>query len=67
MAEPRKVEGDPQGEAMRTWAHRVLDELLDDMTRREFYGVVGMDLSAERGTLTSVVRRYEGRVKPPKA
>lgn len=65
MTEQRKADGQQHG-AVRDWAHRVLDELLDDITRRDFFGVVGMDMTAERGTLTSVVRRYEGRIKPPK-
>lgn len=53
-------------EDVRQWAHRVLDELIDETRRQDFYGTAGLELTVERGVLTSVVRRYAGRVKPPK-
>jgi|GEM_PF-3401227 len=65
MSESRKADH-AQADAMRPWAHRVLDELLDDVGRRDFFGSVALEMSVERGVVQSVLRRYEGRVKPPK-
>lgn len=62
----RQPNGPQPAEDVRAWAHRLLDELFAEVAREDFFGAVGLELSIHRGAVTSVMRRLEWRIKPPR-
>ena len=48
---------------MRLLAHQRLDQLFDEAERAKFWGVVGIEITWEGGTVRLIHRRLEGRDK----